>query len=84
MHHIDKSVAGRCAAHGGPGPCGPGHADRESGVKQLQNTIDGMQDGLKTLLGYDTECALKESDEYDGGECAEALNHADGLLKAKP
>ena len=62
----------------------PARADCASGMDALSHQIDGARDEqTRTLLRYDLRRAHKEAAEDDEDECQEALDHAQGLLKAQ-
>ena len=62
----------------------PARADCAGGMDALAQRIEGVQDEqTRTLLRYDLRRAHKEAGEGDEVECQEALDHAQGLLKAQ-
>jgi trehalose-6-phosphatase len=63
----------------------PARADCANRMNALSGQIEGVRDEQKrTLLRYDLRRAHKEAAENDENECQEALDHAQGLLKAHP
>jgi hypothetical protein len=57
-------------------------ADCDSGLRQLRDTVDKLPVGrVKMLTLFDIDRAQREDDEADEIECAEALNHAQRILR---
>ncbi len=57
------------------------HADCAGEIQRMQGQVTKVTDPkVKRLVEFDIKRATREADEGDGGECKEAIDHADKLM----
>lgn len=59
------------------------HADCVGDIQRMRGQVTKVVDPrVKRLVEFDIKRATREADEGDGGECKEAVDHADKLMSA--